>query len=311
MWGLKGKHLGTQRDELQLLTQGTESTRIIPCPSSLWKPWHNILRWSINHNWEAEHHKLTLQNGNPWLCSHQICSLAELRGHLSTSEGVTQSAIALWWALLGKWASGLSQPQQVGTQYPPACCATDGGAWGQNQAFRPFVAQRLWTQVEVCAQTCSRNVFPPLLLFSFSVVSYSCNSMDSSPLGSSVRGISQPGILQWVAISFSTGSSWPRDRTTSLHLQHWQVDSLPLSHLRSPGSSLALSQTEHVSNSSVTAEQGQGRRTEHMGELGVWNCQARWSGRTLPLSCKTLEYFSIPEKDIFQCKRKLKFLGLL
>ena len=35
--------------------------------------------------------------------------------------------------------------------------------------------------------------------------------MDCSPLGSSVRGISQARILQWVAISSSRGSSQPRD----------------------------------------------------------------------------------------------------
>ena len=36
---------------------------------------------------------------------------------------------------------------------------------------------------------------------------------DSSPPGSSVHGILQARILVWVAISFSRGSSWPRDRT--------------------------------------------------------------------------------------------------
>ena len=39
------------------------------------------------------------------------------------------------------------------------------------------------------------------------------NPMDCSPPGSSVHGISQARILDWVAISFSRGSSWPRDRT--------------------------------------------------------------------------------------------------
>ena len=44
------------------------------------------------------------------------------------------------------------------------------------------------------------------------------------PPGSSVRGISQARILEWVAISFSWGSNW--------HLLHWQADFfLPLSHL--------------------------------------------------------------------------------
>ena len=37
--------------------------------------------------------------------------------------------------------------------------------------------------------------------------------MDHSPPGSSVHGISQARVLEWVAISFSRGSSWPRDQT--------------------------------------------------------------------------------------------------
>ena len=37
--------------------------------------------------------------------------------------------------------------------------------------------------------------------------------MDYSPLGSSVHGISQARMLEWDAISFSRGSSWPRDWT--------------------------------------------------------------------------------------------------
>ena len=40
-----------------------------------------------------------------------------------------------------------------------------------------------------------------------------CDPMDCSPPGSSVRGISQARILQWVAISFSRDLFWPRDQT--------------------------------------------------------------------------------------------------
>ena len=36
---------------------------------------------------------------------------------------------------------------------------------------------------------------------------------DSSPPGSSVHGILQARIQEWVTISFSRGSSWPRDQT--------------------------------------------------------------------------------------------------
>ena len=40
-----------------------------------------------------------------------------------------------------------------------------------------------------------------------------CNPMDCSLPGSSIHGIFQARILEWVAISFSRGSSWPRDWT--------------------------------------------------------------------------------------------------
>ena len=40
-----------------------------------------------------------------------------------------------------------------------------------------------------------------------------CDPVDCSPPDSSVHGISQARIMEWVAISFSRGSSQPRDRT--------------------------------------------------------------------------------------------------
>ena len=40
-----------------------------------------------------------------------------------------------------------------------------------------------------------------------------CNPIDCSPLGSSVHGILQARILEWVAMPSSRGSSGPRDRT--------------------------------------------------------------------------------------------------
>ena len=62
-----------------------------------------------------------------------------------------------------------------------------------------------------------------------------CDPMDCSPLGSTVHGIFQARILEWVAISYSKGSSSPRELNPSLlHLLLWQVDSLLLSHLGSP-----------------------------------------------------------------------------
>ena len=51
-----------------------------------------------------------------------------------------------------------------------------------------------------------------------------CNGVDCRPPGSSVRGILQSRILEWVALPFSRGSSQPRDRTWVSSLQ---ADSLP------------------------------------------------------------------------------------
>ena len=52
--------------------------------------------------------------------------------------------------------------------------------------------------------------------------------IDCSPPGSSVHGIFQARILEQVAISFSRGSSWPRNQTHSvLHLLSWKAGSLP------------------------------------------------------------------------------------
>ena len=57
-----------------------------------------------------------------------------------------------------------------------------------------------------------------------------CDLMACSPPWSSVHGIVQARILEWVAISFSRGSS---DSGTRSGSPTSQADSLPLSHLQS------------------------------------------------------------------------------
>ena len=61
-----------------------------------------------------------------------------------------------------------------------------------------------------------------------------CNPMDCIPPSSSVHGISQAGILEWVAISFSKGSSWTWDRIPPCVSPALRADSLPLSHWGRP-----------------------------------------------------------------------------
>ena len=51
-----------------------------------------------------------------------------------------------------------------------------------------------------------------------------CNPLDPSPSGSTIYGILQARILEWVAIPSSKGSSRPRDLNLQLlRLLHWQA----------------------------------------------------------------------------------------
>ena len=76
------------------------------------------------------------------------------------------------------------------------------------------------------APLCMLNHFSHLWLFATLCV-------DCSPPGSSVHGILQARILEWIAMPSSRGS-WPRD-WTCLSL-HWQAGSLPLAPPGKPSS---------------------------------------------------------------------------
>ena len=71
----------------------------------------------------------------------------------------------------------------------------------------------------VCVCVCSAQLCPNV-----------CNLMNCNPPGSSVHGVFQARILEWVAISFSRDLSDPGIEPGSPALQ---ADSLPLCHLRS------------------------------------------------------------------------------
>ena len=65
-----------------------------------------------------------------------------------------------------------------------------------------------------------------------------CDPVGCSLPGSSVHRIFQARVLEWIAISFSRGSSWPRDwthvsRTAGRHFTVWATrEALSLSHLQ-------------------------------------------------------------------------------
>ena len=93
--------------------------------------------------------------------------------------GAAVHGVAKNWTRLSDWTEMMSL---LASQFP---------IWPKI-SFQPFTS----LGDKFCAQSC-----PSL-----------CDPMDYSPPGSSVHGISQARILEWVAISFSEGSSPPRDR---------------------------------------------------------------------------------------------------
>ena len=76
----------------------------------------------------------------------------------------------------------------------------EGGIRREVRCFDPIIltlTHTTWKKESEVAQSC-------LTL---------CNPMDCSPLGSSIHGIFQATILEWVVIFFSSRSSQPRDQT--------------------------------------------------------------------------------------------------
>ena len=78
------------------------------------------------------------------------------------------------------------------------------------------------------------NTLACMLCTSFQSSLTLCDPMDYSLPGSSVHGILQARILEWVAMASSRGSSWPGVESVSPMSPALQVDSLPLSHQGKP-----------------------------------------------------------------------------
>ena len=95
-----------------------------------------------------------------------------------------------------------------------------------------------WNRITLCYYTSS----PCFCLVAKSCPTF-CDPMDCNPPGSSVHGIFQARILEWVAISYCRESSPHRGQTciSKPHILHWQANYLPLSHQGSLISSLQFS----------------------------------------------------------------------
>ena len=105
---------------------------------------------------------------------------------------------------------------------------------------------RKCSQVLCCDESCSAlhhilPCFPGNIQIRKKCVSVSClvvsdSATPRSLLGSPAHGILQARILEWVAISFSRGTSWPRGQTRISYigrqiLYHWAIGK-PNWHIR-------------------------------------------------------------------------------
>ena len=108
------------------------------------------------------------------------------------------------------------------------------------QGATGYKAKLLWDGVKQLSQ-----VF--VAVHSLSHLWLFCDSMDYSPPGSSVHGLSQARTMEWVC-QWLLWSIFPIQGLNP-HLLHWLAGSLPLSHLGSPSQVLAsfkmLSQMSH------------------------------------------------------------------
>ena len=131
-------------------------------------------------------------NGNPLQCS----CLENPRDGWAAVYGVAQSRTGLTWLSSSSSSSSSSSILHylLGNLKP---------SWSFRNA-KCYILKVLYMLYELM-----------LLCISESEIAQSClalcDPMDCSLPGSSIHGISQARILEWVAISSSRGSSWPRD----------------------------------------------------------------------------------------------------
>ena len=129
------------------------------------------------------------------------------------SEGSRSS-----WASLYAYAQDSAKIHFITDCYPAVIWAPCDPGWititSLSLSFFPVITLILlggtvsvkWDKEHICH---TESVW--LLFKSPSHVWLFCNPMDYSPPNSSIHGISQARILEWVAISFSRGPSQPRD----------------------------------------------------------------------------------------------------
>ena len=134
-------------------------------------------------------------------------------------------------------------------------------------------------------------IFPSIIVVSsesHSLVTDSCNPMDCSLPGSSVHGILQARILEWIAISFSRGYFWPGNQTpvsciAGRFFTDWAMREAPSIMVFSNESVLRIRWPKYWSSASILP-----MNTQDWSPLG-------WSGWISLLSKDSQESSPIPQ----------------
>ena len=128
-------------------------------------------------------------------------------------KAVVQAAGCHQMQELSEIVEGFGHPPRFdqGYQWPGSLTLHNLGSHGVlsgKLGINKMESVSIWLQNWHCRQSSSRirclvlQLYPTL-----------CDPMDWGPPVSSVHGVLQARILEWVAVSFSRGSSHPRDRT--------------------------------------------------------------------------------------------------
>ena len=146
------------------------------------RKWHLLLRRMSVRSWGAG---MVSYFSCVWLCDPMDCNLPG-----SSVHGILQARLLEWVAI--PFSRESSWPRDW-TCVSYVSCIDGWVLYHWRHLGSPAIGVK-WSEV---TQWC------PTL----------CNPMDCSLPGSSVHGILQARILEWVALSCSRGSSQPRDRT--------------------------------------------------------------------------------------------------
>ena len=161
-------------------------------------------------------------------------------------------SIYVWYTTEGRTNLLLPAVQALGHSGESCSClwACLGPPHSPSQTYAPRL-EDLWGEGLLVNWTYNWDLLGACVCLVAKLYPTLCDLMHCSPPGSSLHGISKVRILEWVAVSFSRGSSQPRDRTNISRIDRSRAYSVP-----NAGSSVQKQQWIRKTWSLTSGEQG-------------------------------------------------------